>query len=280
MLSLVTTQSRRLPAQQRTDRGEGLQAEAYSVLGVPIAKITLDDAIDRVKGWKREGSRGHVVTFANVHMVVDAKRDPKLGAMLREASMNCPDGSPLFWVGRHRFGRAVSQVSGPDFMPALCEQGVKEGYKHYLYGGAPGVVEAAAQKLAELFPGIEIVGIYSPPFRALTEEEDEAVCRRINESGADFVWVCLGCPKQEKWMAEHRDRLEATALLGVGQAVDILAGKRMRAPRVIRLAGLEWFYRLLREPGRLWKRYLTTNFLFIVWFARDLLFARRSITSK
>jgi N-acetylglucosaminyldiphosphoundecaprenol N-acetyl-beta-D-mannosaminyltransferase len=166
----------------------------------------------------------------------------------------------------------VAQVSGPDFMPLYCEQSRERGYRHFLYGAAPGVAEKAARKLQELYPGIQIAGVYTPPYRPLSAEEDDAVCRRINESGADLVWVCLGCPKQEKWIYAHRARLNAKVLLAVGQAIDILGGARARAPRFIRQAGLEWFYRLLREPRRLWKRYLTTNFLFLMWAARESLF--------
>ena len=246
-----------------------LPLETFQLLDVPVAKTTMSQAVERVNSWVDEGSIGHIVTFTNVHMVVEARQDPQFGALLAAASMNCPDGTPLFWIGRRRYGDQVEQVAGPDFMSIFCKQSVTRGDRHYLYGGAPGVIEAAVRKLLDLYPGIQIVGMHTPPFRPLTPEEDDAVCESINASGAHLVWVCLGCPKQEKWMFEHRHRLNTNVLLGVGQAIDILAGTRERAPAVIRHAGLEWLYRLLREPGRLWNRYLTTNFLFIVWVVQD-----------
>jgi N-acetylglucosaminyldiphosphoundecaprenol N-acetyl-beta-D-mannosaminyltransferase len=246
-----------------------LPLETFRLLDVPVAKITMPVAVEQVNSWVDEGSSGHVVTFTNVHMIVEARQDRKFGDLLSTASMNCPDGTPLFWIGRHRHGHPVEQVAGPDFMLLFCEQGVARGYRHYLYGGAPGVVETAARTLLNMYPGIQIADMSTPPFRPLSAEEDDRICERINKSGADLVWVCLGCPKQEKWMFEHRHRLNAKVLLGVGQAIDILAGARQRAPTIIRHAGMEWLYRLCREPGRLWKRYLSTNFLFIFWTMQE-----------
>ncbi len=253
-----------------------LPLEAFQLLDVPVAKITMLQAVEQVNSWVDNSSNGHVVTFTNVHMVVEARKDPQFGALLAGAGMNCPDGAPIFWTGRYRHGREVEQVAGPDFMSIYCAQSVARGDRHFLYGGASGVAEIAAHKLRILYPGINIVGTYTPPFRPLTPEEDDAVCGEINASGADIVWVCLGCPKQEKWMFDHRFRLKTKVLLGVGQAIDIIAGKRERAPAVIRHAGLEWLYRLLREPKRLWKRYLETNFLFIIWIVYAKIFSRNN----
>ena len=236
----------------------------------------MEQAIARINLWIEEDLPGRIVTFTNVHMVVEARQDPEVKEILTHAAMNCPDGTPLYWFGRHEFGKEVEQVSGPDLMPLFCAQSVSRGCKHYLYGGAPDVVELAARQLTQSCPGIQIVGMHTPPFRPLSPEEDEQLCREINDSGADVVWVCLGCPKQEKWMYSHRDRLNAKVLLGVGQAIDILAGTRDRAPEHLRRFGLEWLYRFSQEPGRLWKRYLSTNFLFLLWIAQDAMFPRRS----
>jgi N-acetylglucosaminyldiphosphoundecaprenol N-acetyl-beta-D-mannosaminyltransferase len=254
-----------------------MPVDSFRLLGMPIARVTMTEAIEQVNGWVEEGTPGRIVTFANVHMVVESRQDPAVHEAVSGADMNCPDGSPLYWMARHLYGDKVTQVSGPDFMPLFCAQSRDRGFRHFLYGAGPGVAEKAARRLETLYPGITIAGVYTPPYRALSAEEDEAICRRIDESGADLVWVCLGCPKQEKWMYAHRDRLNAKVLLGVGQAIDILGGARERAPRWIRRAGLEWMYRLVREPRRLWKRYLTTNLLFVFWTMRESIFGESGV---
>ncbi len=249
--------------------------ETFAVLGVPLGRITFDEAVQQVNDWVDAGPSGRLVTFANVHMVVEAQSDHKLKHMLLQTDLNCPDGKPLSWIGRSSYGDRVSQVAGPDFINGFCEQSAQLGQRHYIYGGAPSVAEQAANTLKIKYPGLQIVGTYSPPFRPLSASEQAQVCREINESGAQLVWVCLGCPKQEKWMFEYRDQLSAKVLLGVGQAIDILAGAKDRAPEFLRRLGLEWAYRLIREPRRLWKRYLVTNFLFLFWTGRDAIFGRR-----
>jgi len=239
--------------------------QTFQVLDTPIGLVTMPQAIHTVAQWLKEEGPCRLVTFANVHMVVEARLKPEFGDILRQTDLNCPDGSPLSWIGAALHGGRVSQVAGPDFMPQFCEQTANQDHRHFLYGGGEGVAEKTAHELLRRYPAIQIAGHYSPPFRQLTEEEDEQVCRQINESGADVVWVCLGCPKQEKWIAEHRDLLNAKVVIAVGQAFDILAGVRPRAPKLFRRLGMEWAYRLIQEPGRLWKRYLFTNVLFITW---------------
>jgi len=249
--------------------------QTFQVLDTPIGLLTMSDAIQTVAQWLKEDGRCRLVTFANVHMVVEARLKPEFGNILRQTDLNCPDGSPLSWIGTALHGNKVSQVAGPDFMSLFCEQTASQGYRHFLYGGREGIAEKTASELLRRYPGIQIAGQYSPPFRQLTRQEDEDVCRQINESGADIVWVCLGCPKQERWILEHRDLLKAKVVLAVGQAFDILSGIRQRAPRLFRRLGMEWAYRLIQEPSRLWKRYLVTNALFIAWMPR-ILFAAKS----
>lgn len=254
--------------------------ETFAVLGIPLGRLTFNEAIQQVNEWVETGPSGRLVTFANVHMVVEAQSDSKLKQLLLHADLNCPDGKPLSWIGRLSHGDRVSQIAGPDFITRFCEQSAQLGRRHYIYGGAPGVAEQAAKNLKNKYPELRIVGTYSPPFRPLSASEQADVCREINESGAQLVWVCLGCPKQEKWMFEYRDQLSAKVLLGVGQAVDILAGAQDRAPEFLRRVGLEWAYRLVREPRRLWKRYLVTNCLFLFWTGRDALFGRRPVANR
>ena len=244
--------------------------QTFQVLETPIGLLTMPKAIQTVAQWLTEEGRCRLVTFANVHMVVEARLKPEFGNILRQTDLNCPDGRPLSWIGTALYGDQVSQVAGPDFMPQFCEQTAKHGYRHFLYGGGEGIAEMTGRELLRRYPGIQIAGQYSPPFRDLTRQEEKEVCRQINESGADIVWVCLGCPKQEKWILEHRDLLNAKVVLAVGQAFDILAGVRPRAPKLFRRLGMEWAYRLSQEPGRLWKRYLVTNALFVVWMLQCL----------
>lgn len=249
--------------------------ETFAVLGIPLGRITSTEAIQQVNAWVDTGPPGRLVTFANVHMIVEAQADNGLKQVLLHADLNCPDGKPLSWIGKFSYGDRVAQVAGPDFINKFCEQSAQLGQRHYIYGGAPGVAEQAAKNLIAKYPELCIVGTYSPPFRPLSSSEQAHVCRQINESGAQLVWVCLGCPKQEKWMLEYRNQLSAKVLLGVGQAIDILAGTKDRAPELLRRAGLEWAYRLVREPRRLWKRYLVTNFLFLFWMGRDAILRRQ-----
>jgi len=231
----------------------------------------MPEAIRTVAQWLKEEGRCRLVTFANVHMLVEARLNPAFGDILHHTDLNCPDGSPLSWIGTALHGAHVSQVAGPDFMLLFCEQTASQGYRHFLYGGGEGIAEKTAHELVRRYPGIQIAGQYTPPFRQLTGQEDEHLCKQINESGADIVWVCLGCPKQERWILEHRDLLNVKVILAVGQAFDIVAGVRPRAPKLFRRLGMEWAYRLIQEPGRLGKRYLVTNSLFIAWILPNLL---------
>jgi N-acetylglucosaminyldiphosphoundecaprenol N-acetyl-beta-D-mannosaminyltransferase len=243
--------------------------KTFSVLGRPIAKVTLDQALAAVQSLVEGPTKGNIVTFANVHMVVEAQKDAHLLRVMESAALNCPDGLPIASIGMYHFPKGVTQVSGPRFMPLFCEQNVDRGYRHFLLGGGPDVAEAAARNLQERYPGIQIVGTFCPPYDGMTPEQTKEMHHQINESEAQVIWVCLGCPKQEKWMYDHRDSLNAKVLLGIGQALDIIAGTKKRAPEVLTVVGLEWAYRLAREPQRLWRRYLTTNALFIYLTARN-----------
>lgn len=243
-------------------------AESCAVLDVPIGILTMEQAIARVNGWVAAADRPHLVTFVNAHMAVEAQLRPAFRSRLQEMDLNCADGAPIFWLVRRVHGTRAAKISGPEFMPRFCEQSVALGHRHFVYGGAEGVAEDAAAALRQRFPGIQIAGHYCPPFRTLNEEERVAVIAAINTSGADVVWVCLGCPKQEQWMSEMRDHLQAKVVLAVGQAVDILAGRTQRAPAFVSRFGGEWAYRLAKEPRRLWKRYLVTNMLFTLFVLR------------
>jgi N-acetylglucosaminyldiphosphoundecaprenol N-acetyl-beta-D-mannosaminyltransferase len=177
--------------------------------------------------------------------------------------MVTPDGMPLVWLSRLWGNPSVQRVCGPDLLPACCARGVRTGLRHFFYGAAEGVAGRLAERLRSRFPGLAVVGTYSPPYRPLTAAEDEEVVQRINDAEPDIVWVGLSTPKQERWMAAHVGRLSAPVLLGVGAAFDIHAGLVPRAPGWIQRTGLEWLFRLGAEPRRLWRRYLINNPAFV-----------------
>lgn len=236
----------------------------FRLLGVPVAATNMQAAIREVISWIERGDRGRTVTFSNVHMLVEGTKSPGYFEVLQKSDMNCPDGKPLVWYGRSKVGKNnVQQVCGPEFLPAFCEATVELNLRHFFYGGAEGVAAKATAMLQQKFPGIQIAGVYSPPFRPLTADEKEEVIRTINGSKPDVLWVCLGCPKQEAWIDEFKGRLDVPVLLAVGLAIDILAGTRERAPSILRNLGLEWLYRLYQEPRRLWRRYLIYNGIFV-----------------
>jgi N-acetylglucosaminyldiphosphoundecaprenol N-acetyl-beta-D-mannosaminyltransferase len=233
------------------------------ILGVGVSAINLPQAVAEVAHWVERRER-HYVCVTGVHGVMESQRSRELLEIHNASGLTTPDGMPLVWLGRRAGASQMGRVYGPDLMLAVCEVAAARGWSAYLYGGAEGVPELLAGRLAARFPGLRIAGTMSPPFRPLTAEEDAAIVERINAAGPDLVWVGLSTPKQERWMAAHRDRLTAPVLLGVGAAFDIHAGRLPQAPRWMRASGLEWLYRLVREPRRLWRRYLRNNPAFVV----------------
>jgi N-acetylglucosaminyldiphosphoundecaprenol N-acetyl-beta-D-mannosaminyltransferase len=207
---------------------------------------------------------------------MECQRDEEMRRAVNGAGLATPDGMPLVWLSRRWQNQTrVERVYGPDLMLALCHCSVKRGYSHYFYGGAAGVPELLAEKLERLIPGLKLAGTYSPPFHPLTTAEDAQIVTRINQATPDIVWVGLGTPKQDLWMAAHRDQLTAPVLVGVGAAFDFHTGRIPQAPPGMQRAGLEWLFRLWQEPRRLWYRYLVYNPLFIALVAAQLLKLRR-----
>jgi N-acetylglucosaminyldiphosphoundecaprenol N-acetyl-beta-D-mannosaminyltransferase len=237
----------------------------FPVLGVGVHAVDLRAARDIVLGWVATGERRYAC-LAAVHGIMECRRDPALRTVYNAAGLCLPDGMPLAWVGRLQ-KRRVGRVYGPDLTLALCERAAALGHAVYFHGGAEGVAEALAREMSRRFPGLSVAGFDSPPFRPLTPAEDDLLVARINGCRPDIVFVGLGCPKQERWMAEHRDRLLAPALLGVGAAFDFHTGRLAQAPRAWQSLGLEWLFRLLHEPRRLWYRYLVYNPLFVALMA-------------
>lgn len=238
------------------------------VLAVPIDVVGSKQAIARISAWAQAG-QSRYVCICNVHSTVTASRDVDFAKVIDEADMATPDGAPVAWMLRRQGAVNQPRVSGPDLMLAYCEHAAETGEGIFLYGSTEVTLAALQSKLLQRWPTLRIVGTCSPPFRALSAEEDRAHVDLINRSGAGTVWVSLGCPKQEHWMAAHRGRINAV-MVGVGAAFDFHAGTVDRAPEWMRNSGLEWLHRLLSEPRRLWKRYLITNSIFILAASRQL----------
>jgi N-acetylglucosaminyldiphosphoundecaprenol N-acetyl-beta-D-mannosaminyltransferase len=253
---------------------------SVDVLGVPISPRSMADSLKQVKTWLQEKGSCRTVTFSNAHMLALAAGDGEFRGMLRSMDMNCADGVPVFLVANSlKHPDKVGHVPGPDFMPCLVREMVGSGRSHFIFGGGPGVAEAAAESLQKQFPGADFSGVFSPPYRSFSDQDIAKHCEMIRMSGADIVWVALGCPKQERWLYRARPLLPGKVLLAVGQAVDIQAGVVERAPRIHRKLGMEWFYRLTKDPRRLWRRYLIYNSQFLYFVLRDVVRGKRSIAN-
>ncbi len=247
------------------------------VLGVKISVIDQDRARDILFDAVRTGRRGYV-TVTGVHGVMEAQRDPQFMRILNEALLATPDGMPMVWMGRWQNESSIRRVYGPDLMLNICEHGRAENFSHFFYGGAPGVADELARTMRERFPGLLVVGTFTPPFRPLDADETRALQDRVAEARPDFFWVGLSTPKQEKFMDEFLPLLPQTRImLGVGAAFDLLTGRVRQAPRWMQSAGLEWFYRWTQEPKRLTRRYLVNNPRFVVAACKQL--AKRHLSS-
>ncbi len=226
----------------------------FGVLGVRVSAVQIPDVTARMKDWICERRPVRYITVTGMHGVMEARRDPHFGDILNAADLVVPDGMPLVWLGRSHGYALARRVYGPELMETFCRHTGAQ-FRHFLYGGAPGVPERLAQMFHRRYR-FQITGTYSPPFRPLTAEEDKEVVGMIERAAPDVLWVGLGTPKQEYWMYEHRDRLSVPVMIGVGAAFDFHTGRLKQAPVWMRENGLEWLFRLLAEPRRLWRRYL------------------------
>ncbi|MDQ6914377.1 MAG: WecB/TagA/CpsF family glycosyltransferase [Actinomycetota bacterium] len=239
------------------------------LLGIPLALIDYEQTMDWVDAMVAERRRGYVCVAA-VHTVMVCQEDRDLREAVLSSSLTVPDGQPLVWAMNMLGHELSSRVYGPELMARYCERAARAGTRMFLYGGRnQGALVQLALNLRQRFPGIRIVGGYAPPFRDLREEERATVAEEINRSRADVVWVGIGVPKQEKWMAQMRDSLDAPVLIGVGAAFDFHAGLVPQAPNSLQSVGLEWAYRLAHEPRRLWRRYARYNPRFVTSFLRQ-----------
>jgi len=247
-----------------------MSIEKFDVLGVKIAILNLRKVCPLLEDLI-QNNRKVYICVAPVATIVDCQSNKEYKEVINQAYCITPDGMPLVWLGRIKGHKDIERTYGPDLMLSLCDFGQQKDYKHYLYGGLPATCQRLEDKLKQQFPKIQIAGQYSPPFRELTIEEDERVVEQINQANPDILWVGLGSPKQDFWMAQHRQRLNVPVMIGVGAAFDFLSGIKKQAPRWVRQIGMEWFFRLCCEPRRLAKRYIIGNSKFIYFLTRNFL---------
>jgi N-acetylglucosaminyldiphosphoundecaprenol N-acetyl-beta-D-mannosaminyltransferase len=246
----------------------------HQVLGVPLALTDYEHTLEWIDAAVAARAEAYICVAA-VHTVMACADDPALRAAVLGADFTVPDGQPLVWALAALGHRLPDRVYGPELMDRACAGAARSGQRIYLYGGRnAGALAQLTRSLRLRHRGLKIVGGYAPPFRELTDAEEESIAAEINRSGADVVWVGIGVPKQEKWMARMRPRLTAPVLVGVGAAFDFHAGIVPQAPQRMQRFGLEWLFRLVQEPGRLWRRYLRYNPRFIVGIARQLFVQR------
>jgi N-acetylglucosaminyldiphosphoundecaprenol N-acetyl-beta-D-mannosaminyltransferase len=246
-----------------------LNPPRFPVVDVRISALTFAGALALIDAWIAQRERQYV-NVCTTHTVLECRDAPELAAIVNGAGMATPDGMPLVWLGRLR-GHPVERVYGPDLLLAVCERGQAHGYRHFFYGGAPGVAETLVERLQSRFPELQVAGTYTPPFRPLEPSEEQAIAALINAVKPDIVWVGLGTPRQDYWVARFRSLLAAPVLVAVGAAFDFHAGRVRQAPLWMQRNGLEWLYRLTREPRRLWRRYILGNPRFVYLVARQLL---------
>ncbi len=247
-----------------------------NILGVEVSAITLRDATATLQAWIHDRTPNYVCV-TGVHGVMESNRDVTLRDIHNDAGMVTPDGMPLVWMAHCLGFPNVRRVYGPDLMREMMALSARHGYRNFYYGGRSDTSERLRQVLQRQYPKLKVVGTLSPPFRQLTPAEDDAVCQKINTARPDIIWVGLSTPKQERWMAMHRSRLEAPVMVGVGAAFDFLSGEKPQAPSWMQQCGLEWLFRMISEPRRLAPRYFRNNPAFIYLAARQI--AGRSFRS-
>lgn len=239
------------------------------IVGMRVDGVSYSKAVSRIVSWAKSGESRYVCV-ANVHMVMEGYDAREFRNIVNRADMITPDGMPLVWALRLLGFHGQERVCGPDLTRSLCEEAARTGIPVGFFGGTAATIEALAKNLKHKYPGLNIVYTCSPPFRPITTDEDAEIVAEINTSGVKILFVGLGCPKQERWIADHKGRISAV-MLGVGAAFDFHAGTLKQAPQWMQHIGMEWFFRLLMEPRRLWKRYTKHNARFLFLILRQIL---------
>jgi N-acetylglucosaminyldiphosphoundecaprenol N-acetyl-beta-D-mannosaminyltransferase len=234
---------------------------AFRVLGTRVSATQIPEVVSQIREWIEQKRSGCYITVTGMHGIMESRHDSCFKAILEKADLVVPDGMPLVWLGRLRGHPLKRRVYGPELMETFCRETGAQ-YRHFLYGGASEVPDLVAAKLRRLY-GTRVTGTYSPPFRPLTESEEQQVATLVRAAAPDVLWVGLSTPKQERWMAEHLSALNVPVMIGVGAAFDFLIGRVAQAPPWMQEHGLEWFFRLVHEPRRLWRRYLIYGSAFL-----------------
>jgi N-acetylglucosaminyldiphosphoundecaprenol N-acetyl-beta-D-mannosaminyltransferase len=250
----------------------------FRVLGARVSAVQIPGVIQRIREWIQDPQPGRYITVTGMHGIMEARHDRRFQEILEHADLVVPDGMPLVWLGRVHKHPLRRRVYGPELMETFCRETGTQS-RHFFYGGAAGVADRLAQKLHDLY-GTRVVGTYSPPFRPLSESEEQQVATLVRMAAPDILWVGLSTPKQERWMAEHREVLNVPVIVGVGAAFDFLVGRVAQAPPWMREHGLEWLFRLLCEPRRLWRRYLILGSQFVWNVALELLHIKNFTTER
>lgn len=241
----------------------------FNVQGIAVSAINMKSANEAILTALSNHEKGYICV-TGVHGISESQNEPQLRKIHNEAFLVTPDGMSLVWVGKWMAGKCVDRVYGPDLMMSVCEATENSSYKHFIYGGAPGVAERLCSRLREKFQNLNIVGMYTPPFRRLNKKEETAFIQTIDKVAPTIIWVGLSNPKQEYFMAEYLSKLNTTLMIGVAAAFDFHSGSKRQAPYWIQRSGFEWLYRLIHNPAHLWKRYLKNNPLFILRFLAQI----------
>lgn len=234
-----------------------------NILGTVVAAIDMGTAVEAICGWLADADSRRYVCVVDVHCIMQSHRRPEVQKAYNSADLCVPDGMPLTWTGRLRGYGEMNRVYGPDLMLRLLERSASQGYRNFFLGGAEGVAESLKTAMESRFPGLNVVGVYSPPWRPLDDDERRDLIARVDGARPDLMWIGLGAPKQDLFMAEFQDLLRSKVMIGVGAAFDFHTGRVRQAPRWMMRAGLEWLFRLSVEPRRLAPRYLRYNPAFI-----------------
>lgn len=256
------------------------QIPSFSVLGVRVHLVRMGQVLDQIQHWVETRDNCRYIVNTGMHGVMEARRSPDFKRAVDSADLSVPEGISLIWAARSRGFKINKRVSGPDLMWEACKLAEDRGHRFFFYGDTEETLARLTLRLKDSFPRLNIVGVYSPPFRSLTQEEDADEIEMINASGADIVWVALGVPKQERWMFEHRDKLNGQVLVGVGAAFKFLGGQVKRAPPWVGDHGFEWLWRLVHEPRRIWRRVLLDGPHFFYSVALENFTSKRRDTTK